>query len=193
MTSACRNSLISMGCMAGSIAGRSERATVSARCVPYTVAAADELVIALPARRIPCSASCCFSVIAIPVVIILARQVRRALYVRDAEGRRVRSGLTGLVAMVVGSLLVLLLVLLTLDPGRPGRSRAGDLQHDHEGLQALAAGRDVRVAGDQPDGAVRPQAAGVHDVQHAGGRPQGERGRFARGRPRRKGCRSAST
>jgi prohibitin 2 len=54
-----------------------------------------------------------FLVIAIPVLAILARQIRRALYVRDAEGRRVRTGMTGLVALVVASLLVLLLVLLT--------------------------------------------------------------------------------
>ena len=48
-----------------------------------------------------------FLVIAIPVVFVLVRQVRRALYLRDAEGRRVRAGVPGLVALVVGSLLAL--------------------------------------------------------------------------------------
>jgi prohibitin 2 len=54
-----------------------------------------------------------FLVIAIPVLFVLARQIRRALYLRDAEGRRVRTGMTGLVGLVVGLLLVLLLVMVS--------------------------------------------------------------------------------
>ncbi|HZN53886.1 MAG TPA: prohibitin family protein [Candidatus Polarisedimenticolaceae bacterium] len=54
-----------------------------------------------------------FLVIAIPIVIVLARQVRRALYVRDAEGRRVRTGLPGRVGVAVAGLLALLVVLVT--------------------------------------------------------------------------------
>ena len=54
-----------------------------------------------------------FLVIAIPVVIVLVRQVRRAFDVRDAEGRRVRTGLPGRVAAAVVGLLALLAVLVT--------------------------------------------------------------------------------
>jgi prohibitin 2 len=49
-----------------------------------------------------------FLAIAIPVVVVLAFQIRRAFDVRDAEGRRIRSGLPGR----VGAIFVLLLVLL---------------------------------------------------------------------------------
>ena len=49
-----------------------------------------------------------FLVIAIPVIVILARQIRRSLYLRDAAGNRVRAGLPGRVALVVVLLLVLL-------------------------------------------------------------------------------------
>ena len=53
-----------------------------------------------------------FLVIAIPVVVILARQIRRALDVRDAEGRRIRSGLPGRIGVIVVLLLVLLLFMV---------------------------------------------------------------------------------
>jgi prohibitin 2 len=49
-----------------------------------------------------------FLVVAIPVVFVLVRQVRRAFDVRDAEGRRMRSGLPGRIGLVVLSLMVLL-------------------------------------------------------------------------------------
>ena len=49
-----------------------------------------------------------FLVIAIPVIVILARQIRRSLYLRDAAGNRVRAGLPGRVALIVVLLLVLL-------------------------------------------------------------------------------------
>ena len=54
-----------------------------------------------------------FLVIAIPVVFILVRQIRRALDVTDAEGRRVRSGLPGRVAVSVVGLLALLALMVT--------------------------------------------------------------------------------
>ena len=54
-----------------------------------------------------------FLVIAIPIVIVLVRQVRRAFDVRDAEGRRVRTGLPGRVGLAVAGLLALLVVLVT--------------------------------------------------------------------------------
>jgi regulator of protease activity HflC (stomatin/prohibitin superfamily) len=54
-----------------------------------------------------------FLVIAIPVVVILARQIRRALYVRDAEGRRIRTGMPARVALSVVFLLVLLLTMVS--------------------------------------------------------------------------------
>ena len=54
-----------------------------------------------------------FLVIAIPVVIVLVRQVRRAFDVRDAEGRRVRTGLPGRVAAAAVGLAALLVVLVT--------------------------------------------------------------------------------
>jgi regulator of protease activity HflC (stomatin/prohibitin superfamily) len=53
-----------------------------------------------------------FLVIAIPVLAILIRQVRRALDVRDAEGHRIRAGLPGRTAAVVVFLLVLLAVMV---------------------------------------------------------------------------------
>jgi len=53
-----------------------------------------------------------FLVIAIPVVILLARQVRRAFDVRDAEGRRMRTGLPGRVALIVVLLIVLLVSMV---------------------------------------------------------------------------------
>ena len=49
-----------------------------------------------------------FLAIAIPVVFILIRQVRRSLYLRDAAGNRVRAGLPGRVGLIVALLLVLL-------------------------------------------------------------------------------------
>ena len=51
-------------------------------------------------------------IIAIPVVIILARQIRRSLYVRDAAGNRLRAGMPGRVGLVVALLLVLLLSMV---------------------------------------------------------------------------------
>jgi regulator of protease activity HflC (stomatin/prohibitin superfamily) len=54
-----------------------------------------------------------FLVIAIPVVVILARQIRRALYVRDAEGRRLRTGMPGRVGLTVALLMVLLLGMVS--------------------------------------------------------------------------------
>jgi len=53
-----------------------------------------------------------FLIIAIPVVIILVRQIRRSLYVRDAAGNRLRAGLPGRVGLVVALLLVLLLSMV---------------------------------------------------------------------------------
>jgi regulator of protease activity HflC (stomatin/prohibitin superfamily) len=53
-----------------------------------------------------------FLVIAIPVVVILVRQIRRALDVRDAEGRRLRTGLPGRVLLAVVLLVVLLLAMV---------------------------------------------------------------------------------
>jgi regulator of protease activity HflC (stomatin/prohibitin superfamily) len=52
-----------------------------------------------------------FLVVAIPVLVILARQIRRSFDVRDAEGRRLRSGMPGRVGLVV-VLLIALLVLM---------------------------------------------------------------------------------
>ena len=49
-----------------------------------------------------------FLVVAIPVLVFLGRQIRRTLDVRDAEGRRLRSGMP----LRVGATVVLLLVLL---------------------------------------------------------------------------------
>jgi regulator of protease activity HflC (stomatin/prohibitin superfamily) len=54
-----------------------------------------------------------FLVIAIPVVLILVRQIRRALDVTDAEGRRVRSALPGRMALSVVGLLALLALMVT--------------------------------------------------------------------------------
>jgi regulator of protease activity HflC (stomatin/prohibitin superfamily) len=51
-----------------------------------------------------------FLVIAIPVVIVLLRQVRRALDVRDAEGRRIRTGMPGRVGLALAGLVLLLLL-----------------------------------------------------------------------------------
>jgi prohibitin 2 len=53
-----------------------------------------------------------FLVIAIPVVIVLARQIRRALDVRDPDGRRIRTGLPGRVGLIVALLIVLLLSMV---------------------------------------------------------------------------------
>ena len=53
-----------------------------------------------------------FLIIAIPVVVILSLQIRRALYVRDAQGGRLRTGLPGRVGLIVALLLVLLLSLV---------------------------------------------------------------------------------
>jgi len=53
-----------------------------------------------------------FLAIAIPVIVILARQIRRALDVRDAEGRRLRTGMPARVAAIGALLLVLLLLLV---------------------------------------------------------------------------------
>ena len=53
-----------------------------------------------------------FLVIAIPVIAILVRQIRRALDVRDAEGRRLRTGMPARVGTVVGLLLVLLVSMV---------------------------------------------------------------------------------
>jgi regulator of protease activity HflC (stomatin/prohibitin superfamily) len=54
-----------------------------------------------------------FLVVAIPVLIVLIRQVRRALDVRDAEGRRIRSGMPGRLVLSVVALLAVLLVSVT--------------------------------------------------------------------------------
>lgn len=54
-----------------------------------------------------------FLVIAVPVVFLLARRFRRALDVRDAEGRRLRAGLPAGVGATVVALLLLLLLLVT--------------------------------------------------------------------------------
>jgi len=54
-----------------------------------------------------------FLAIAIPVIVILARQIRRALDVRDAEGRRLRTGMPARVAAIGVLLLVLLLLMVT--------------------------------------------------------------------------------
>jgi regulator of protease activity HflC (stomatin/prohibitin superfamily) len=54
-----------------------------------------------------------FLVIAIPVVIVLARQIRRSLSVRDAEGRRIRAGMPGRVGAIVVLLVVLLALMVT--------------------------------------------------------------------------------
>jgi prohibitin 2 len=53
-----------------------------------------------------------FLVIAVPVLFILLRQVRRALDLRDAEGRRLRSGMAGRVGMIIALLLVLLIAMV---------------------------------------------------------------------------------
>jgi regulator of protease activity HflC (stomatin/prohibitin superfamily) len=53
-----------------------------------------------------------FLVIAIPVVFILVRQIRRALYVRDAEGRRLRTGMPGRIGLIVALLLILLVAMV---------------------------------------------------------------------------------
>ena len=53
-----------------------------------------------------------FLAIAIPLIVILARQIRRALDVRDAEGRRLRTGMPARVAAIGALLLVLLLLLV---------------------------------------------------------------------------------
>jgi regulator of protease activity HflC (stomatin/prohibitin superfamily) len=54
-----------------------------------------------------------FLAIAIPVLVVLARQIRRARDVRDAEGRRIRSGLPGRVGLVVVLLVVLLAMMVS--------------------------------------------------------------------------------
>ena len=54
-----------------------------------------------------------FLVIAIPVVVILVRQIRRALNLRDAEGRRIRSGMPVRLAVSVVLLLALLVTMMT--------------------------------------------------------------------------------
>ena len=54
-----------------------------------------------------------FLVIAIPVVVILIRRVRRALDVRDAEGRRIRSGMPLRLAVSVALLLALFVMMVT--------------------------------------------------------------------------------
>jgi len=54
-----------------------------------------------------------FLAIAIPVILVLARQLRRALDVRDAEGRRLRTGMPARVAAIGALLLVLLLLMVT--------------------------------------------------------------------------------
>jgi len=54
-----------------------------------------------------------FLVIAIPVIVILARQIRRALDVRDAEGRRLRTGMPARVAAMGALLLMLFLLMVT--------------------------------------------------------------------------------
>jgi len=53
-----------------------------------------------------------FLAIAVPVVIILVRQVRRSIYLRDAAGNRVRAGIPGRVGLIVALLLVLLFVMV---------------------------------------------------------------------------------
>ena len=53
-----------------------------------------------------------FLIIAIPVVVILVRQIRRSLYLRDAAGNRLRTGMPGRVGLVVALLLVLLLSMV---------------------------------------------------------------------------------
>jgi regulator of protease activity HflC (stomatin/prohibitin superfamily) len=54
-----------------------------------------------------------FLVIAIPIGVILLRQVRRAFDVRDAEGRRIRSGMPARLAVAVVLLVALLAVMVT--------------------------------------------------------------------------------
>lgn len=54
-----------------------------------------------------------FLVIAIPVVVILVRQARRAFFVRDAEGRRIRTGMPARIGLVVALLLVLLILMVS--------------------------------------------------------------------------------
>ncbi len=54
-----------------------------------------------------------FLVIAVPVVFVLARQIRRALVLRDAEGGRVRSGMPGRVGLTLAGLVLLLILLVT--------------------------------------------------------------------------------
>lgn len=54
-----------------------------------------------------------FLVVAIPVIVILIRQVRRALDVRDAEGRRIRSGMPLRLTVSVVLLLALFLMMVT--------------------------------------------------------------------------------
>ena len=54
-----------------------------------------------------------FLLVAIPVLIVLVRRIRRALDVRDAEGRRMRAGLPGGIGFTVAGLVLLLLVLVT--------------------------------------------------------------------------------
>jgi prohibitin 2 len=54
-----------------------------------------------------------FLVIAVPVVIVLARRLRRGLDVHDADGRRVRGAVPGGTFLSVGLLLLLLLLLVT--------------------------------------------------------------------------------
>jgi regulator of protease activity HflC (stomatin/prohibitin superfamily) len=54
-----------------------------------------------------------FLVIAIPIVVVLVRQVRRGLDVRDAEGRRVRAGWPGTIGGTLLALILLLVLLVT--------------------------------------------------------------------------------
>jgi len=53
-----------------------------------------------------------FLAIAVPVVIILIRQIRRSLNLRDAAGNRVRAGIPGRVGLIVALLLVLLFTMV---------------------------------------------------------------------------------
>ena len=53
-----------------------------------------------------------FIAIALPIIFVFARLVRRSMDVRDANGQRLRSGLPGRVGLIGGLLLVLLLFMV---------------------------------------------------------------------------------
>jgi hypothetical protein len=133
-----------------------------------------------------------FLVIAIPVIIVLARQIRAASDVRDPEGRRLRTGLAGRVGLIVVLLLVLLVSMV-------GSVRVVPVGHALVIFNTIT--RSFRLSG-QGVTVVWPvisQTAsticGVSSTRCPARKAKAARPTWTTpcGRPRRKGCKSAST